>query len=130
MTPTRCCCCPRARHRPRRRARARAFRIGDYRASEADGGAAARAAVAALAGRELLLPRAAEGRVPFMRLLAWKAVSALRAGADFDDDAAAAFPAGVDVDATLERGAEGRAHGARGFAEVLSAGLVFGYGGR
>ena len=112
------------------RARARAFRVGDYRASDADGGAAARAAVAALAGRELLLPRAAEGRVPFMRLLAWKAVSALRAGADFDDDAAAAFPAGVDVDATLERGTEGRARGARGFAEVLSAGLVFGYGGR
>jgi hypothetical protein len=41
-----------------------------------------------------------------------------------------AFPAGVDVDATLERGTEGRARGARGFAEVLSAGLVFGYGGR
>ena len=100
--------------------RARSFRLADYRTAEADGGAEARAAVAALSGRALFLPLAAVGRVPFLRLLAWKAVSALRDGAEADEGAAAAIPPEIDIDATLSRGRD--SHG-QGFAE-LSVGLV------
>ena len=107
------------------RVRARAFRLAEYRATAPNGGAAARDAVAPLAGCELSLPRAAAGGVPFLRLLAWKAISALRAGAEAADDAAAAFPPDLDVDASLTSRA-----GARGFNELLSVGLVFGFGSR
>ena len=50
--------------------RARAFRIElfEHQAAAADGGVAARASIASLAGHELHLPHAGEGRVPFMRL--------------------------------------------------------------
>jgi hypothetical protein len=111
-------------------ARARSFRLADYRTAEADGGAEARAAVAALSGRAIFLPLAAAGRVPFLRLLAWKAVSALRAGAEADEGAAAAIPPEIDVDATLSRGRDSHGQGSSGFAELLSVGLVFGFGAR
>ena len=111
-------------------ARARVFRLADYRTAEADSGAKARVAVAALSGRALFLPRAADGRVPFLRLLAWKAVSALRAGAEADEGAAAAIPPEIDVDATLSRGRDSHGRGSSGFAELLSVGLVFGFGTR
>lgn len=114
------------------RVRARLFRLAEFPASSvAESGAAARNAVAALAGRDLFLPLAADGRVPFMRLLAWKALSALRAGAeDADESATTTFPDDVDLDATLTRGEGGRARGATGFAALLSTGLVFGFGAR
>ena len=108
-------------------ARARPFRLAGYRASEADGGAEARNAIAALSGRALFLPRAADGRVPFLRLLAWKAVSALRDGTGADADAATAFSPEIDVDATVSRGPDSRGLGSSGFAELLSVGLVFGF---
>ena len=111
-------------------ARARSFRLADYRTAEADGRAEALVAVAALSGRALFLPLAAEGRVPFLRLLAWKAVSALRAGAEADEGAAAAIPSEIDVDATLSRGRDSHGQGSNGFAELLSVGLVFGFGTR
>ena len=109
--------------------RARAFRVDD-RAAAADGGAA-RASVDALAGSELHLSRACEGHVPFMRLLAWKAFSALRAGAGAYDGEAA-FPVDVDVnvEATISRDRVGRTPGASGFTALLSAGLIFGLGAR
>lgn len=103
--------------------RARPFRLAEVALS----GTAARDAVEALAGRELFLPLAADGRVPFMRLLAWKALSALRAGAEeADENATTTFP----DDATLTRERRGGCvHGAAmGGAMLLSTGLVFGFG--
>ena len=108
--------------------RARAFRI-EHQAAAADGGVAARALIASLAGHELHLPRAGEGRVPFMRLLAWKALSALRAGSEAYEGEAA-FPVDVDVDATVSRDHAGHRPGSSGFSALLSAGLIFGLGAR
>lgn len=111
--------------------RARAFRIElfEHQAAAADGGVTARAAIASLAGHELHLPRAGEGRVPFMRLLAWKALSALRAGSEAYEGEAA-FPVDVDVDATVSRDHAGHRPGSSGFSALLSAGLIFGLGAR
>jgi len=53
-------------------------------------------------GRTLFLPNAAAGRVPCMRLLGWKAVSALRADAEAAD-ATAALPDELHLDATATR---------------------------
>ena len=64
--------------------RARVLRHSEFQSSTACGDAAC-AGIAALAGRALYLPRAADGKVPFLRLLAWKALSALRAAA-FNDE--------------------------------------------
>ena len=51
-------------------------------------------------GQQLHLPRASEGRIPFMRLLAWKAVSALRAAHE-ETDSLADLPSDVHLDATV-----------------------------
>ena len=51
-------------------------------------------------GQKLHLPRASEGCIPFMRLLAWKAVSALRA-ANEETDSFADLPSDVHLDATV-----------------------------
>lgn len=53
------------------------------------------------AGRELFLPRANEGHVPYLRLLAWKAVSALRARED-ERDASAELPDELVLNASLD----------------------------
>jgi hypothetical protein len=58
-------------------------------------------AAAAFAGRQLYLPRAHDGHVPFMRLLAWKAVSALRASEE-DADAQADLPVELDLNASQD----------------------------
>ena len=119
------------------RVRARPFRVAEFQTAAAGGcsggdgdgsGGCVRSNIAALADRELYLPRAAEGCTPFMRLLAWKALSALRAGAEADEAAAAEFPGEVGVDATLARDDAGRPRGATGFTALLSTGLVFGLG--
>lgn len=52
------------------------------------------------AGSELFLPKAADGHVPFMRLLAWKTVSALRAVYE-EADAVASLPGDLELDATV-----------------------------
>lgn len=91
------------------------------------GATATAGAILPLAGRNLHLPLAAEGRVPFMRLLAWKAFSALRADAeacDGDDE----LPSEVDIEATLSRSREETVAGVGGFHALLSAGLIFGLG--
>ena len=92
--------------------------------------AAAAAAAAAPAcgstgydGRLLFLPRAADGRVPFMRLLAWKALSALRAAHE-DADARADLPAELTLDATASSGAAALA-GSGAAGRLTSAGLLF-----
>ena len=110
--------------------RARVFRLDEFRSADTVHGAAACEAAARLAGRALFLPRATQGGAPFLRLLAWKAVSALRAGAEHDDEAAAAaYPQSVALDASLE-GGEGARRAAGALAELLSVGLVFGFGRR
>ena len=101
-----------------------------HAAEAASPAAAAAAAAAALAcgstgydGRLLFLPRAADGRVPFMRLLAWKALSALRADHE-DADAQADLPAELTLDATASSGAAALAgSGAAGC--LNSAGVLF-----
>ena len=74
-------------------------------------------------GRLLFLPRASEGRVPFMHLLAWKAVSALRAAHE-DIDAQEGLPADLDLDATDTSGAATRA-GSAAAKRLTSAGVLF-----
>ena len=59
--------------------------------------AAKRARLNGFARRRLFLPLAGEGHVPFMRLLAWKAVSALRAHEEEDEAGLGANPP-VDLD--------------------------------
>ena len=92
--------------------------------------AAAAAAVAAPVcgstgydGRLLFLPRAADGRVPFMRLLAWKALSALRAAHE-DADAHANLPVEIALDATASSGAAALA-GSGAARRLTSAGVLF-----
>ena len=99
-------------------------------ATAASPAAAAAAAAAAPAcgstgydGRLLFLPRAADGRVPFMRLLAWKALSALRAAHE-DADAQADLPAELALDATASPGAAARA-GSGAAGRLTSAGILF-----
>ena len=77
-------------------------------------------------GRLLFLPRASEGRVPFMRLLAWKAVSALRAAHE-DIDAQGELPADLDLDATDTSGGSGVAMkaGSAAAKRLTSAGVLF-----
>lgn len=91
--------------------------------------ATAAAAMQPLAGRDLRLPLAADGRVPFMRLLAWRAFSVLRADAEARDGDEE-LPSEVDVEATLSRDREGAVAGVGGFRALLSAGLIFGLGSR
>ena len=89
-------------------------------------GPAAAAAVALIKpyfAQPLFMPRAAEGRVPFLRLLAWHAVSALRARSESDDDRASELPASIHADATIMAASRGRA--GRAFFELASVGLVF-----
>ena len=63
--------------------------------------AAKRAHLTNFAQRRLFLPLAGEGRVPFMRLLAWKAVSALRAREEEDEAGLAdGLPDDLDMNAT------------------------------
>jgi hypothetical protein len=74
-------------------------------------------------GRLLFLPRAAEGHVPFMRLLAWKVLSAIRAAHE-DSDAQADLPAELALDATASSGAAAQA-GSRAVGRLNSAGVLF-----
>jgi hypothetical protein len=110
------------------------FSHADVAASPAAAAVAAAAVAAAAAapvcgsssgydGRLLYLPRAADGRVPFMRLLAWKAVSALRAAHE-DVDAQADLPAELALDATNSSGAAALA-GSRAAGRLTSAGVLF-----
>ena len=63
--------------------------------------AAKRSRLDGFARRRLFLPLAGEGRVPFMRLLAWKAVSALRAREEEDEAGLGAGPPDdLDMNAT------------------------------
>lgn len=97
------------------------------RALQVSGTAAA--AIEPLTGRYLFLPLAADGRVPFMRLLAWKAFSALRADAEARNGEKE-LPSEVDIEATVSRDREGAVAGVGGFHALLSAGLIFGLGSR
>lgn len=111
--------------------RARAYRLARHRVHKAPE-VAERENIGALDGCELFLPRAATGKLPFLRLLAWKAVSALRAGAEAEDDAEAGAGAAGDVawDASLEIGSEVAAHVRRTVEDLSSVGLIFAGAGR
>jgi hypothetical protein len=75
---------------------------------------------------EFRLPRTADGRAPFMRLLARKPVSALRAGAEAADAAAADFRSGdVAFDASLESGSAAAVRMRRTVDSFAPVGLVF-----
>jgi len=72
-------------------------------------------------GRLLYLPN---GNVPFLRLLGWKAVSALRAS--FEEEAAAAeLPSEVDLNATVSHDGTSRAALPRAVNSLLEAGARF-----
>ena len=79
-------------------------------------------AVAQYVGRTLYLPKEAEGKVPFMRLLGWKAVSAVRAEAEAAA-AVEALPADLELDSS--RDAEGVAAVSRLVETVRAAGWRF-----
>jgi hypothetical protein len=53
------------------------------------------------AGRQLYLPNAASGKVPYMHLLGWKAVSALRARAE-EAAARADLPADLELHSSMD----------------------------
>jgi hypothetical protein len=110
-------------------ARARTYRLSRFRSHKAPEVAAADCEeIKRLEGHELFLPRAAEGHTPFMRLLAWKAVSALRAGAEAADaeGATADFRSGdVAFDASLESGSAAAVRMRRTVDSFASVGLVF-----
>ena len=55
-------------------------------------------------GRELFLPKRDDGCVPFTRLLAWKAVSAIRTSVE-DADASADLPSECELDTSPDDGA-------------------------
>jgi len=62
---------------------------------------AKRSRLVGFARRRLFLPSAGEGRVPLMRLLAWEAVSALRAREEEDEAGLAdGLPDYLDMNAT------------------------------
>jgi hypothetical protein len=68
--------------------------------------------VRACAGRRLYLPRADEGCIPSMRLLGWKAMSALHAEATADDDRTVDHvPEEVELDVSDDGGSLRRAAG-------------------
>lgn len=73
-------------------------------------------------GQHLHVPQAASGKVPYLRLLAWHAVSALRVRSDADVDYVSEFPAGIH--ATITAGHRDRS--AKVFNVLLSVGLIFG----
>jgi hypothetical protein len=112
-------------------ARARVYRLARYLAHKApDVSEKARADIGALDGRVLFLPGAADGKLPFLRLLAWKAVSALRAGAEADDEAKSVGTADVLWDASLKSGSDTAAQVGRTVEDLASAGIIFAGTGR
>jgi hypothetical protein len=110
--------------------RARTFRLERFRASKEQAVAEVdRSAISALDGLDLFLPCAKDKKLPFLRLLAWKAVSALRAAAEADDDGIAAraeeLHRDVVFDASLDIGGTAAVHVHRTVSDLKSAGLIF-----
>ena len=75
-------------------------------------------------GQPLFLPKADEGKMPFLRLLAWHAISALAARSASDDDRVSELPDSIHADATITMMARGRS--VEAFTELASVGLLFG----
>jgi len=82
-------------------ATSRLFRTERFTGATPAETSAKRSRLDGFARRRLFLPLAGEGRVPFMRLLAWKAVSALRAREEEDEAGLAdGLPDDLDMNAT------------------------------
>lgn len=94
---------------------ARSFQLESYRVNEsAVDRDCARAAVQALHDVQLYLPSVQH--VPFMRLLAWNSISAIR---EHDET----IPAALHLDASMSSDARGAA--LDGFSELASCGLIY-----